>query len=413
MATIHLLAPPFSGHLHPVLALARELAPHFEVRVLSTPGAVAAITSAGLTARSLLDAADEAELRDIVDPGQRVGSHPLRLRAQFQRALRLQHRVFHTLQALYTRNPPDLVIADFTLASVGLACDALGVRWWTSHPSPCVIEGRDGPPAYLGGMRPTTDPASRMAHAAGRRLVRVFKGSIAWLFRRELASLGLNSLYRPDGSERIYSAERILALGVQQLEFCTRWPAATHFVGPALYTPPDDHADPPFVAGASHVLVTLGTHLQWAKDAFAAQVQQMAAGMPHVQFHFSDGGTPRAMAREGNFVRLPYVNYERHLHRYDVVVHHGGAGVMYRCIRERRPALVWPLDYDQFDHAARLEHAQAALWVRSRAHLQAALVGLLSGRIVLPGLAALANAVDSAIDARRLAEHVHQAVDRG
>lgn len=414
MPTVHLFAPPFSGHLNPILALARELAPAFDVCVFSTPRALASITRAGLAARALLDAEDEADLRDIVDPGQRIGSHPLRLRQQFQRTLRLQRRVLESVQALYAQGRPDLVIADFTLASVGLACEARGVRWWTSHPSPCAIEGFDGPPAYLGGLYPAADPVRHVAHAAGRLLVHGFKRSLAWLYRREIAELGLASLYRPDGCERIYSAERILALGVPQFEFCTRWPAATRFVGPALYTPAGDHPDPPFVDGARHVLVTLGTHLQWAKDDLAAHVQRIARRMRDVQFHFSDGhGAGSAVQLEPNLLRLPFVDYDRHLPRYDVVVHHGGAGVLYHCLRARRPSIVWPLDYDQFDHAARLDHAQAAVWVRDPARLEGALSALLNGRTILPGLAALARSVDQAIATRCLAAQVRQALNAG
>ncbi len=42
---IELLAPPYSGHLHPILAIARQLQPQHDVTVLSTPGAQAAISA--------------------------------------------------------------------------------------------------------------------------------------------------------------------------------------------------------------------------------------------------------------------------------------------------------------------------------------------------------------------------------
>jgi len=34
---------------------------------------------------------------------------------------------------------------------------------------------------------------------------------------------------------------------------------------------------------------------------------------------------------------------------------------MYYCIANARPAIVWPVDYDQFDHATRLVRAGIAL----------------------------------------------------
>ena len=69
-------------------------------------------------------------------------------------------------------------------------------------------------------------------------------------------------------------------------------------------------------------------------------------------------------------LRLPYVDCRRCLRRYDLVVHHGGAGVMYHCLAAGIPDVVYPMDYGQFDHAARLEHARAALWLRNLRDLE-------------------------------------------
>jgi len=48
----------------------------------------------------------------------------------------------------------------------------------------------------------------------------------------------------------------------------------------------------------------------------------------------------------------------------DVVIHHGGAGIMWHCIQKGIPALVYPVDYDQFDHAARIEFFKKGIWLR-------------------------------------------------
>ena len=37
----------------------------------------------------------------------------------------------------------------------------------------------------------------------------------------------------------------------------------------------------------------------------------------------------------------------------DYVIHHGGAGIFYQCIEFKKPALILPHDYDQFDYAIR------------------------------------------------------------
>jgi len=101
------------------------------------------------------------------------------------------------------------------------------------------------------------------------------------------------------------------------------------------------------------------------KERVAAAVRRAAEALPHVEFHFTDGRPAAADAgpttRPGpaNFQRLPFIDYNL-LSRYDLVVHHAGAGVLYETIAAGLPAIVWPLDYDQFDNAARLRAAGLA-----------------------------------------------------
>lgn len=369
---IDLVAPPFSGHLHPILAMGRILAPHCRVRVLSTGGAQAAINAAGLEGVTLLPGCDR-EMLAIVNPEHAIGSNPVRLHGQFRRTLALLRGLRDHLRELYQAGPrPDLLLADFTVPVAGVVAAELGIPWWTSCPSPCVMETPDGAPAYVGGWRPARKPIEHGRDAAGRALVRIFKRSTFALFRREIAGAGVKQLYRRDGSEVAYSPERVLALGMEELEFPRRWPEAVRFVGPMLYTPPSAQAPPEFVEGKRHVLVTLGTHLHWLKARAAAAAEELARRRPELEIHFSDGRTAGPVVRRANFQRHPSINYVEQLARYDMVVHHGGAGVMYHCLRHGTPAVVFPVDYDQFDHAARLEVAGCALRLRRLENLGAA-----------------------------------------
>jgi UDP:flavonoid glycosyltransferase YjiC (YdhE family) len=384
---IDLLAPPFSGHLHPLLAIARELAAEFDVCVLSTPSAQARIRAAGLRGRVVLGEADDQVLMDIANPPHAVKSNPIRMSRQFRSAIALMGRLRAELGVLYTHERPDLVIADFTLPVAGLVAQQLGIPWWTSMPSPCVIEAPDGPPAYMGGLKPADGWQSNLKHSVYRRTVRTFKQLIFKLHQRQMATLGLKQLYREDGTELIYSPSRLLALGLRELEFERSWPAATYFVGPKLYTPPTyGGADPVFEQDKRHVLVTGGTHLRWIKDALAQATRDAAQAMPDVVFHFSDGDEGQTQTlSQGNFVRLSYVDYEKHLAHYDLVVHHGGAGILYYCLLLGKPAVVYPIDYDQFDHAARLEHHDLAIWLRDVRGLPTCVADLLDGRRQLSG----------------------------
>lgn len=342
------------------------------MRVVSTEGVQEQIAAAGLAGVALLPGRD-TEIRAIVEPPYAVRSHPLRLHTQLRANLALLGDFRSVLRALWQTGPaPDLLIADFTLPVAGAVARDLGIPWWTTHPSCCVIETPDGPPAYLGGWHPGRGPLGGLRDAAGRRLIRAFKRAVHRLHREQMRDLGVPALYRDDGSEAVYSDDRILGLGLAELEFPRRWPAALELIGPVLYTPPSNAPEPPFVPGRPHVLVTLGTHLTWKKEEFLEVVRQAAAALPGIELHWSDGdvGSNRRKST-GNFHRLGYIPYARHLDRYNLVVHHGGSGVMYHTLRAGLPALVHPTDYDQFDHTARLEAAGVARRLRRPQNLAA------------------------------------------
>lgn len=296
---IDFLAPPFSGHLHPVLGMARMAQQRYDVRVLSTQAGVERIRAAGLEAVPVMRGADPL-LNRITNLPYAVRSNPLLLHRQFQEALKLLIQLSAELGELYGRDPPQLLIADSILPTAGLAALRAGVPWWTSLPSPCVLETPDGPPAYFGGLSMARGAVGRYRDACGRRLVRFFKRVVFKVHHRCLQSAGLLSPYRTDGSEAAYSPEKILALGLPELEFSRQWPKTVQFVGPMLYTPPTNGVDPEFRAGHRHVLISLGTHMSWCKDEFARRMRGVASALSDVVFHFSDGYLTLPMsARQG------------------------------------------------------------------------------------------------------------------
>ncbi|WP_344773979.1 glycosyltransferase [Nocardioides panacisoli] len=378
---VDLVAPPMAGHLHPALGVAARLArePGVDVRVISTPGARAAVAAAGVPGLAVLDGAD-AEVEAIVNPPYPIGSNPVRLSRQFSAALRLQARFQRELAGIWAEQRPDLAIVDFTLPAAGYAAEAAGAGWWTLHASPCAIEATSGPPAYLGGLRPGTGPLGRGRDAAGRLLTRGFKRSVHLATRRRLAALGVTGAYRADGSEAAYSPDRILALTPEAIEFPRRLPPSVRYVGPVLHTPPTTHPVPELTSGRRHVLVTAGTHLPWHKQTLLDLTATAAAALPHVDLHLSLGTVepslraPRTLTSSPSNLHIhPYVDYARDLPRFDAVVHHGGSGVLGHTLAAGLPAVVLPVDYDQFDHAARLVAAGVAVRPRRQGDLAAAL----------------------------------------
>ena len=87
--------------------------------------------------------------------------------------------------------------------------------------------------------------------------------------------------------------------------------------------------------------------------------------MPDFEFHLSDGNyRSERVESDGNFHRIGFVSYLKHIPRYALVVHHAGTGVLAHTLAAGKPAVLLPLEFDQFDYAARLEVAGVATRLR-------------------------------------------------
>jgi len=369
MKRIAFVAPPFAGHLNPLLTLAvaaRDA--DYEVTVTTGARKVAAVQTLGLAANQIQSIGPDS-LESIADTATRVGGNPAKLLAQFRDNLALLPAIRDELRDTWRQCPPHLVVADSVAPVAGFVCTELGIPWITTIATPFTIENRRGVPAYCGGWR----PGFPLRDAAGRLAIRSFKRAVAWKFRREFAGLGATLPYRPDGTESIYSPTAILGFGISELEFPRDWPACFRMIGPAIDCP-DSGPPSTFPAAARRVLVSVGTHLQWAKRSLPEDVAVLAAGFPDVQFVVSLGGA-NAEVREqsANVAVYPFVPYARDLAQFDAVIHHGGAGITYAAILHGIPSIAVPHDYDQFDFAARIEHHHLGRRARSIANCAPAL----------------------------------------
>jgi UDP:flavonoid glycosyltransferase YjiC (YdhE family) len=352
---IDLVAPPFAGHLFPLLELGVFLKTQgFKIRVLSTSKAHEAIALSNLESHVLLPNKDKS-IASIADPPYQVRNNPFFLLRQFESNLALMKDLKLDLKTLWQQDKPDLVLADFTLPLAGILAKSLGIHWWTSLPTPCALESKTGTPSYLGGWMPGSTPFHTMRDAIGRVLVKKFKQFIDWRYHQPLFELGIDSLYHPDGTEIVYSPQCILALGIPDFEFVQDWPSALRFVGPLTASPPFKHTAPEFQENKKHVLVSLGTHIPWAKEHAAQFCRILAQMLPEINFHFTYGRTGQNNIKvEGNLALHDYIPYDLYLKNYDLAIIHGGTGINYSCLKAGIPMLVWPHDYDQFDHAARI-----------------------------------------------------------
>jgi UDP:flavonoid glycosyltransferase YjiC (YdhE family) len=360
------VAPPFAGHLNPLVALGQGLRDRgFDVRFATGAAALGLLRDLGFGVDPLLADRPDA-LERIADTAGPVRSNPVRLGRQLAANLALVPQARGELAALVARHRPDLLLADFTAPVAGLVADAAGVPWLTVMPTPFVLETRRGTPAYCGGWGPPRHAGHRVRDAAGRAATRATKRALEVGLAGRFRAAGVR-VYRADGSESAYSPTAILGLGMRELELPRDWPAHFEMVGPVTATPEPWAAAPALPTGRL-VLVTLGTHLRWAKADLVARVRALAAAFPDLTFLVSLGDVTRARPIPhdggGNVAVFHHLPYDVVVPRCEAVVHHGGAGITYSAIRAGRPAVVVPHDYDQFDFAARIAAARAGRVVR-------------------------------------------------
>ena len=354
---IDFVAPPFAGHLFPQLQLAKYARSqgYDRLRFYSCPRMGAAVDRAGIDFLPLL-ADKESEVFDIVLGGsKRIMSSLKEILAIVHRTLDLQLQLSNELRGYWQKERPDLIVVDSHSPFTGVIADELGIPWWSTIPSPAYIEITKGTPACLGGWMPPKTVWGRCRDAVGCRFVRLFKKTVFYLFRKKIQSLGFKSVYREDGTERMYSNDVMLGLGIPEFEFENEWPKAMRWIGPCPGDPSFLPPTPHFETEKTHILVSLGTQIPWAKERAQKVFREVARLLPEYIFHFTLGNDLKEPQIENNLHFFGYLPYTPESFRnYGVVVNHGGPGALYTAMKGAVPQLVWPQDFDQHDCAARV-----------------------------------------------------------
>ncbi|MEL6572698.1 MAG: nucleotide disphospho-sugar-binding domain-containing protein [Pseudomonadota bacterium] len=248
----------------------------------------------------------------------------------------------------------DVIVADSVAIVAGPIAKNTNAAWITIAASPVSVETRRGTPGFLGGWFPRDDWVGQVRDAVGRGAIRGAKRLVHRLVRAQVQD-HWPVVYRCDGTEAIYAPDAILGLGLEALEFPRDWPAGFAMIGP-LFGPPEGLPPLPLAQGKPRALLTAGTHLPWARSQWEQGARALAAAYPDIDFVLSlgqlDGGSVRRLTE--NLLAVPAVCYHRDLALFDVIVHHGGTGILYAALAAGKPSMVVPMDYDQPDYAARI-----------------------------------------------------------
>jgi UDP:flavonoid glycosyltransferase YjiC (YdhE family) len=237
---IDFIAPPFSGHLYPLIELAKPLLANeeYEVRFLTGPKKIELLTELGFQTVALLPERPTA-MEEIANTEQAVKSNGFSMMKQLKENLQIIPEITNQIREEISLNHTDLIVADFIAVPGGIVANEKNIPWITTIPTPFAIETQEGVPSYLGGLKPNSSLVGRVRNYLGRKLIRFFKKVVVYFFRKEIRELGV-TLYNQKGEEAIYSPYAILGLGMREVEFNTDFPEQFVFAGPCCASPEED-----------------------------------------------------------------------------------------------------------------------------------------------------------------------------
>ncbi|NAZ88411.1 glycosyltransferase, partial [Kineococcus indalonis] len=353
MAEVVVTAMPFTGHVTPLLEVARALtgAGH-RVRVHTGAAFSGRVRAAGAEPVPWRRAPDfdEHALAATFPATGRGG--PLGVLANLEHVfVRTAAGQVADLAQQWERRPWDVLVADSTSLGGALAAERFGTPWATVSAVPLALPSRDLPPPGV-PLAPGRGPLGRARDAALRALVPVASHPLRVALREVRAAAGLPARGVPL-EEQWFSPHLVVALGVPGLEPRRGdLPAHVHFAGAF----PPAGADAPLPGGWEEALraprpvvhVTQGTFgtdpgelLLPALRALGRRDVTVAAvtGVP--------GRTRLPFAVPANAVVADRVPYGRLLPLTDAVVTNGGWGGVLAALRHGLPLVVAGADLDK------------------------------------------------------------------
>ena len=183
------VAPPFSGHLYPILELVLPLLKEknkYDIYVYTGFQKEEVVKKLGFSVKVLLKDKPTA-FEKISDTDRQTNS--LIAYKQFKENMGLMPEVIKEIEDFFTENKPDIVLADFIAVPVCFVCKKFNIPWITSIPTPFAIENKTTTPAYVGGLYPRNNFFFKLRDKLARSLVRNFKRLVCFILRKQLKEL--------------------------------------------------------------------------------------------------------------------------------------------------------------------------------------------------------------------------------
>ncbi|WP_157981549.1 glycosyltransferase [Protaetiibacter intestinalis] len=378
MSRFLLTTMPFTGHVAPMAAIARQLVDRgHNVRFYTGSRFRARVEATGARLVPWREAPDFDE-NDLPATFPRlVGKKGLQqlLVNMVDCFIQTAPAQVADLAAEWQREPWDALAADETSVGAVLFSLTRGTPWATVAVIPLNLPGPGGPPSGM-GLSPGTNPLTRTRDAALRGLVPLVSRPLAGPLADAQRAVGLE----PSGltmDRMVFSRSLIAASGSPLLDYRRAdRPAHLHFVG-ELASPPASHTLPPWwgdLDGRRVVLVTQGTQnidpgdlIRPALDALADRdvIVVATTGVPG-QDSFPFPVPPNA--RVAGFV--PFADL---LPRVELAITNGGWGGTIAMLGHGIPLIVAGGDLDKPEIAARVAWSGAGINLRTGTPTSAAI----------------------------------------
>jgi len=343
LAHFALIAPPYAGHINPMLAIAAALHARGQRATLLHTGATPAAPEGVATLRL-----------DLPPPGP-VPFSPLPAVRLTQRRtaslLRVLPGVLRGLEAT-------ALVVDQLEPAGALAAASLGLPWVTVA-NALAINREPGVPPPFTDFRYRADAAGARRNLAGWRvhdlLMRPLSGVIAdWARAHGLPQRDIDDTFSP----RAQLSQMVPGLDFPRAAL----PAGFHYVGPLRLSPP------PPSAPRRLVFASLGT-LQGHRAALFHDIARAAQACA-ADLGIAHGGrlaARQAAALPGRPVVRDFVPQAEVLAQAAALVGHGGMNTVMDALAAGVPAVLVPLAFEQAAIAARVVRAGAGIVVPGRA----------------------------------------------
>jgi MGT family glycosyltransferase len=401
MSTVYAFTTPARGHLYPLTPILAELARRgHRVKVWTLADQLDHLRDAGIEAEAISPKIEALPVNDWEARSPWQGNVNT-LRRFLARA---PHEVAELQRAIAVRRP-DLLLTDINAWGAPAAAEASGIPWATFAPFFSWLPSADVP-VFGPGMRPRGGPLGRARNAALWKLVEFD------LNRRFLADL--NAVRRDTGAGPLRTLPdlwrrppRLLYMTLPELDYRRReWPASFRFVGPCNWEP--DAAVPDWLAADERPLILVTASSEYQNDealvatALAALAEEQATVVATTA-----GADPAAFDPPPNARVERFLPHRPLLARAEVVVCHGGMGIVQKSLAAGVPLCVIGWGRDQLEAGRRVEAAGAGILVsRKKLTPQRLRDAVHRARELRPGAERLAAAIAACPGPARAADEL-------